>query len=73
MTGMQVYGSGKHKFELVGDKLKMILNLNNQTLSYIINGKDNGAVKTLPNFRISRNDEYRFGVSICPGRVIQLS
>ena len=49
-----------------GDKIKMILDLDNLMLSYVINGTDYGAAVTAEKgygFDLNKDDEYRFGLS----------
>ena len=49
-----------------GDQIKMILDLDNLVLSYVINGTDYGAAVTADKgygFELNVNTEYRFGLS----------
>ena len=50
-----------------GDELRMILNLREYKLSYVINGQDNGYC--IEKLRI---ENYRMAVSLCRGRKLKL-
>ena len=58
-----IYGE---KFANVNDEISVILDLNNYTISYKINGNDYGIA-----FNVEPQD-YRLAISICKGRMIQL-
>ena len=49
----------------------MILDLDNQTLSYIINGE---AINNVDDeiFKLKKDDKYRMAFSLCPGIVVEL-
>lgn len=62
-------------FEKVGDTVKIILDLDNLTLSYVINGTDYGAAIDANNsykFELNKHDEYRLALSIIKGRKLRL-
>ena len=63
-------------FNQVGDTVKMVLDLDELTLSYTINGTDYGPAITKDksyNFGINKDTEYRFALSLISGRKLRLS
>ena len=63
------------KFEKVGDTIKVILDLDNLTLSYTINGTDYGPAIDSTNsydFDLNKENEYRFALSLISGRKLRL-
>ena len=69
MEGTESYGIN---FDNVGDKLTMILDLDNNILSYTINGQIFGPVDLGGNFKLNKNDKYRLAVSLCSGRTLKM-
>ena len=56
------------KFEKENDEIIVILDLINNTLSYKINGNDYGVA-----YKVKSGISYRFAVSLCKGRTLELS
>ena len=61
--------TGLPKYENPGDILKIILDLNKETLTFVINGKSH-QIQIDDEYKIDRNLKYRLAVSLCGGRVL---
>eukprot|EP01084_Bolivina_argentea_P001411 2597_1 len=72
-SGMDEIPYGE-KFEKKGHKLKMILDLDNLSLSYTINGNDydNALATDSTGFTLNKTDKYKLAVCICPDTTLKM-